>query len=57
MNGTAGHGPEAGRIYRLTKRYADARERARMARQTGDNDGARYALSEARRLARVLAEG
>lgn len=57
MTVTAGHGPEAGRIYRLTKRYADARERARMARQTGDNDGARYALSEARRLARVLAEG
>jgi hypothetical protein len=45
------------RIYHLTQRLVGARERARDARANGDGDGYRYARAEARRLARILAEG
>jgi hypothetical protein len=45
------------RIYHLSRRLADARERASMARQSGDDAGYRYCAAEARKLARVLAEG
>jgi hypothetical protein len=45
------------RIYRLSQRLADARQRAAMARATGDESGYQYARAEARKLARVLAEG
>lgn len=51
------HSPDSGRIHRLTRRLADARQRASMARDTGDDAGARYATAEYRRLARILAEG
>lgn len=52
----AAHAPAA-RIHKLTRRLADARQRASMARATGDESGARYATAEYRRLARILAEG
>ena len=45
------------RIYHLTRRLADARERAAAARAAGDADGYRYAKAEAARCARILAEG
>ena len=45
------------RIYHLTRRLADARSRAAMARSQGDDAGARYAAAEARKVARILAEG
>jgi len=45
------------RIYRLSQRLVDARARAMMARRSGDDAGYRYAAAEARKLARVLAEG
>lgn len=51
------HGPESGRVHRIARQYAQARERARMARETGDTSGAQYAAAEARRLAGILAEG
>ena len=51
------HGPESGRVHRITRRLADARERAELARMTGDDSGAAYAAAEARRLRRILAEG
>jgi hypothetical protein len=54
---TATHGPESGRIHKLTRRLADARERASMARSYGDEAGAQYATAEYRRIARILAEG
>lgn len=54
---TTAHGPDTARVHRLTRRLADARERASMARNTGDDAGARYATAEYRRLARILAEG
>lgn len=52
----AAHAPAA-RIHKLTRRLADARQRASMARATGDDAGAAYALAEARRLRAILAEG
>jgi len=45
------------RIHRLSQRLTDARERANMARATGDHSGYEYARAEARRIARALAEG
>ena len=45
------------RIYKLSQRLADARARASAARSQGDTSGYEYARAEARRLARVLAEG
>lgn len=54
---TTTHGPESGRIHKLTRRLADARERASMARSYGDEAGARYLTAEVRRLSRILAEG
>jgi hypothetical protein len=45
------------RIHHLSRRLADARQRADDARQSGDEAGARYSMAEARRLARILAEG
>jgi len=45
------------RIYRLSQRLADARQRAAMARQSGDESGYQYARAEARKYARALAEG
>lgn len=51
MNGE--HGPESGRLSRLARQLAEARDRARY----GDRDGQRYAAAEARRVARILAEG
>jgi hypothetical protein len=57
MHDINAHGPEANRRYRLTRRLADARERATAARDQGDTYGAQYATAEYRRLARILAEG
>ena len=57
MHDATAHGPEANRRYRLTRRLADARERATAARDQGDTYGAQYATAEYRRLARILAEG
>lgn len=51
------HGPDSSRVHKLTRRLADARERASMARSYGDEAGARYAQAEYRRLARILSEG
>lgn len=51
------HGPDSGRYRRLARQYAEARDRADAARRTGDDDGRRYATAEARRVARILAEG
>ena len=45
------------RIYHLSREAAAARQRAEDARAQGDEAGARYAKAEARRLARILAEG
>lgn len=50
------HAPGA-RIHKITRRLADARERAALARTYGDESGAAYATAEYRRLARILAEG
>ena len=47
----------AARIQRIVRSLADARMRAALARSQGDESGARYAAAEARRLARILAEG
>lgn len=57
MSNTSLHGPDSGRIHRLTRAYTDARERAAMARATGDYSGERYAAAEAAKLRRILAEG
>lgn len=51
---TAQHGPESGRIHRLTRRLADARQRASMARSYGDESGYRYCMDEVRRLRAAL---
>jgi hypothetical protein len=51
------HGPKSGRVHKLTRCLADARERASMARSYGDEAGARYLTAEVRRLSRILAEG
>jgi len=45
------------RIHRLVRSLADARQRMAMARLTGDTSGYEYARAEARRYARILAEG
>lgn len=45
------------RIHHLTRRLADARQRAEDARATGDDAGARYAKAECRRLRLALSEG
>ena len=45
------------RLDRLARAYASARALARAAYAAGDRDGAAYMQAEARRLARVLAEG
>ncbi len=45
------------RIHRLTARLSAARERAYDARRRGDHDGYRYSMAEARKCARILAEG
>ncbi len=47
---TAQHGPESGRVHRLTRRLA-------LARAAEHDDPKAYARAEARRLARILAEG
>jgi hypothetical protein len=57
MTSNGSHGPESGRVHRIAKAYADARERAAMARSQGDDSGARYAAAEAARYRRILAEG
>jgi hypothetical protein len=54
---TAQHGPDSSRVHKLARRLADARERASMAREYGDDAGARYLTAEVRRLSRILAEG
>jgi hypothetical protein len=46
--------PEYGRTDRIARAYAAALAAARAARETGDDDGARYARREASRLARAL---
>ena len=45
------------RIYHLTRRLVSARERAYAARQRGDDAGYRYSIADARKIARILAEG
>ena len=45
------------RVHYLSRRLADARERAYAARAQGDDAGYRYARAEVRRLASILAEG
>lgn len=57
MTSNGAHGPQSGRIHRIAKAYADARQRAAMARATGDHSGERYAAAEAARYRRILAEG
>lgn len=57
MNASTVHGPESGRIHRIAKAYADARERAALARSQGDYSGERYAAAEAARYRRILASG
>lgn len=57
MTTATAHGPDSGRTNRIAKAYADARERAALARMQGDESGARYAAAEASRLRRILAEG
>lgn len=57
MTTATAHGPDSGRTNRIAKAYADARERAALARMQGDDSGARYAAAEASRLRRILAEG
>lgn len=54
---TIEHGPDSGRIHRLAKRAADARERAEAAAAYGDDAGARFARAEAARLRKIIAEG
>jgi hypothetical protein len=41
----------------IARKLADARARSFDARAAGDRDGYRYAAAEARRFARILAEG
>lgn len=57
MATTTAHGPNSGRVHKLTRRLADARERANLARSYGDEAGARFLTAEVRRLSRILAEG
>ena len=57
MGTNTSHGPESGRVHRIAKAYADARERAQAARRTGDYQGERYAAAEAAHYRRILAEG
>lgn len=44
------------RLARVVALLADARTRYAAARRSGDDDGARYAAAECRRLRRMLAE-
>lgn len=57
MNGSSAHGPDSARVHRIARRYADARERAMLARSQGDTSGAMFARAEATRLRRILAGG
>lgn len=50
------HGPDSARRQRIARRYADASERARIARDT-DPDGAAMLRKDAARLRRILAAG
>lgn len=43
-----------GQLERTVAKLSDARARAAAARHRGDDDGARYALAEAKRLRRIL---
>lgn len=45
------------RIYKLSRRLADARERAASARNYGDESGYRYCMAEVRRLRTALSGG
>ena len=56
MTATA-HGPDSARVHRLARQLAQCRERATAARWYGDESGARIAAADARRIARILAEG
>lgn len=47
----------AERLHKITRQYADARQRANDARRQGDDAGYRYSIAECRRLGRILAEG
>lgn len=47
----------AERLHKITRQLVDARQRATDARDRGDDAGYRYSLADARRLARILAEG
>lgn len=51
------NGPRTPRVHRLARQLAQCRERAEAARFYGDETGARIAKADARRIARILAEG